>query len=74
MVDELRRAFELAQQQPDEEQRRIAQLVLEELEDQEVEPSVELRAALEASRAELAADDSITLEELDRHQGYESTM
>ncbi|HEU5437730.1 MAG TPA: hypothetical protein VFU88_00460 [Ktedonobacterales bacterium] len=66
MVDELRRAFELAQQCPDEEQRRIAQMVLEELEDQQWEESPAVRAAIEEARAQIAAGDYVTLDELDR--------
>lgn len=56
MVDELRHAFELAQQQPDEEQRRIAQMVLEELEEREWEALTRrpgARAFHEELRAEL---------------------
>ncbi|MFI5274073.1 MAG: hypothetical protein ACHQ4H_13650 [Ktedonobacterales bacterium] len=68
MVDELRRAFELAQQQPDDEQRQIAQLVLDAMEEREWEVSPELRAAIEASRAEIAAGEYITLDELDRQR------
>lgn len=36
MIEALRRAFELAQQQPDAEQEVIAQLILEELKTKEV--------------------------------------
>jgi hypothetical protein len=66
MVDELRRAFELAQQCSGEEQRRLAQLVLDELEDQRWEESPDVRAAIEEARAQIAAGDYVTLDELDR--------
>jgi hypothetical protein len=66
MLDELQRAMELAQQQPEDEQRRIAQLILEELEDREWEESAELAAATAEAHAELANGDVMDFEEYDR--------
>ena len=40
MVDELRRVFELAQQQPEDVQRHIAELVAQELEEREWDAAV----------------------------------
>jgi len=68
MVEELRHAFERAQQQPEEEQRHIARLVLEELEDQEWEQSPELRAAIEETHAEIAAGDVMDYEDYARQR------
>ena len=68
MVEELRHAFERAQQQPDEEQPHIARLVLQALEDQEWEQSPELRAAIEAAHAEIAAGDVMDYEDYARQR------
>ena len=57
MVDELRDAFELAQQQPEAIQRYIAELVTQELSDEEIEVTRELAAELEAAQAEIAAGE-----------------
>lgn len=57
MVDELRHAFELAQQQSEAMQRYIAELVTQELTGDELEVSPELAAELETARAEIAAED-----------------
>ncbi len=57
MVDELRHAFELAQQQPEAVQRYIAELVTQELSSEEIEVTRELAAELEAARAEIAAGE-----------------
>ena len=55
MVDELRHAFELAQQQPEEMQRYIAELVTHELSREEVAVTPELAAELVTAQAEIAA-------------------
>ncbi|HUY76888.1 MAG TPA: hypothetical protein VMV29_08955 [Ktedonobacterales bacterium] len=55
MVDELRVAIERAQQQPDEVQRRIAQLIAEEIEEQEWDTLVATPES-QAFLAELAAE------------------
>ena len=57
MIDELCRAFELAQQQPEGMQRYIAELITRELSDEEIEVTCELAAELEAARAEIAAGE-----------------
>ena len=57
MVDELRYAFELAQQQNEAMQRHIAELVTQELAGDELEVSSELAAELKTARAEIAAGD-----------------
>ncbi len=66
MIDELQRAMELAQQQPEDEQRRIAQLILEELEDREWEESAELAAAVAEAHSEAANGDAMDFEDYDR--------
>ena len=68
MVEELRRAIERAQEQPEEEQRRIAQLILEELEDQEWEASPELAAAIAEAHAEITAGDVMDYEDYVRQR------
>jgi hypothetical protein len=55
MVEELRHAFELAQQQPEEMQRYIAELVTQVLSNEEIEVTRELAAELETAWAEIAA-------------------
>jgi hypothetical protein len=55
MIEELRHAFELAQQQPEEMQRYIAELVTQVLSNEEIEVTRELAAELETARAEIAA-------------------
>ena len=57
MVDELRHAFELAQQQNEAMQRYIAELVTQELAGDELEVSSELAAELKTAHAEIAAGD-----------------
>ena len=57
MVDELRHAFELAQQQNEAMQRYIAELVTQELAEDELEVSPELAAELKMAHAEIAAGD-----------------
>ena len=57
MVDELRHAFELAQQQNEAMQRYIAELVTQELAGDELEVSPELAAELKTAHAEIAAGD-----------------
>lgn len=66
MVDKLREIFERAQQQPEEEQRFIAEMVRREIEDQEWESSDDLRGAIEESNAEYAAGDALVFDEYDR--------
>ena len=63
MVEELRYAIERAQQQPEEQQRHIAQAMVDELEDQEWEHSSTLRAALAEAQAEFAAGDVMDYED-----------
>ena len=57
MVDELRHAFELAQQQPEGMQRYIAELVTQELSSEEVAVTAELAAELATAQAEIAAGE-----------------
>jgi len=57
MVDELRHAFELAQQQPEGMQRYIAELVTHELSSEEVVVTPELAAELATAQAEIAAGE-----------------
>lgn len=57
MVDELRHAFELAQQQNEAMQRYIAELVTQELAGDELEVSPELAAELKMAHAEIAVGD-----------------
>jgi len=57
MVDELRHAFELAQQQPEEMQRYIAELIRHELSSEEVVVTPELAAELATAQAEIAAGE-----------------
>ena len=57
MVDELRHAFELAQQQPEGMQRYIAELVTHELSSEEVVVTHELAAELATAQAEIAAGE-----------------
>ncbi|MEO8956477.1 MAG: hypothetical protein ACR2H5_20405 [Ktedonobacteraceae bacterium] len=57
MVDELRHAFELAQQQPEGMQRYIADLVTNELSSEEVAVTPELAAELATAQAEIAAGE-----------------
>ena len=57
MVDELRHAFELAQQQPEGMQRYIAELITHELSSEEVVVTPELAAELATAQAEIAAGD-----------------
>lgn len=66
MIDELRRAMELAQQQSEDEQRHIAQLILEELEDREWEESAELEAAVAEAHNEAANGDVMDFAEYDQ--------
>jgi predicted transcriptional regulator len=63
MVEELRYAIERAQQQPEEQQRHIAQAMVDELEDQEWEFSSALRAALAEAHAEFAAGEVMDYED-----------
>lgn len=59
MVDELRQAFELAQQQPDDVQRRIAELVeLEEREWEAIVASSEGRETLDRLVAEAKEENA----------------
>jgi len=55
MVEELRYAFELAQQQNEAMQRYIAELVTQELARDELEVSPELAAELKTAHDEIAA-------------------
>ena len=57
MVDELRRAFELAKQQPEGMQRYIAELVTHELSSEEVVVTPELAAELATAQAEIASGE-----------------
>ncbi len=57
MIDELRHAFELAQQQNEAMQQYIAELVTQELAGDELEVSPELAAELKTAYAEIAAGD-----------------
>ena len=57
MVDELRHAFELAQQQPEGMQRYLAELITHELSSEEVAVTSELTAELATAQAEIAAGD-----------------
>jgi hypothetical protein len=66
MIDELQRAMELAQQQSEDEQRHIAALILEELEDSQWEASDELAAAIAEVHAEVADGDVMDFEDYDR--------
>lgn len=66
LVEELRHAVERAEQQPEDEQRRIAQLILDELEDQAWEQSSVLHTALAEARAQLAAGDLLDYEDYAR--------
>jgi hypothetical protein len=66
MVEELRQAFERAQQEPEAEQPHIARLVIEELEDQQWEESPELRRAFAEAHAEIAAGDVLDYEDYAR--------
>lgn len=66
MIDELQRAMELATQQSEEEQRHIAALILQELEDSQWEASDELAAATAEAHAEVANGDVMDFEDYDR--------
>lgn len=66
MIDELQHAMELAQQQSEDEQRHIAQLILEELEDSQWEASDELAAATAEAHAEVARGEVMDFEDYDR--------
>ena len=68
MVEELRFAVERVQQCTEEEQRHIAQLILEELEDQEWEASPELSSAIAEIHTEIAAGDILDYEEYARRR------
>ncbi len=57
MVDELRQAFELAQQQPEGMKRYIAELITHELSREEVAITPELAAELATAQAEIAAGE-----------------
>lgn len=57
MVEELRHAFELALQQPERVQRYIAELVTQELSNEEIEVTSELAAELETAQAEIASGE-----------------
>ena len=57
MIDELRQAFELAQQQSKAVQRYVAELVTREIAGGEIEVSPELAAELETAHTEIAAGD-----------------
>ena len=57
MVDELRHAFELAQQQPEGMQRYIAELVTHELSSEEVVVTPELAAELATAQAEISVGE-----------------
>jgi hypothetical protein len=57
MVDELQHAFELAQQQPEEMQRYLAELITHELSGEEVVVTPELAAELATAQADIAAGD-----------------
>ena len=67
MVEELRQAFERAQQEPDAEQRPIARLVIEEVEDQQWEASPQRQRAFAEAHAEIAAGDVMDYEDYARH-------
>lgn len=62
MVDELRHAFELVQQQPEGMQRYIVELITQALSDEEIEVTSELAAELEAAQAEIAAGEVCDIE------------
>lgn len=66
MIDELQRAMELATQQSEEEQRHIAALILQELEDSQWEASDELAAATAEAHAEVARGEVMEFEDYDR--------
>ena len=57
MVNELRDAFELARQQPEEVQRYIAELIASELSSDEIEVTPELAAELATAQTEIAAGE-----------------
>ena len=57
MVDELRHAFELAQQQNETMQRYIAHIVMQELTEDEVAVSPELVTELQTAHEEIVAGD-----------------
>lgn len=65
MVDELQHAIELARRQSEEEQRQIAQLIFDELEDHAWEESPELAAAIAEARAEIARGEVMDFEDYD---------
>ncbi|GEM_PF-5782134 len=67
-VRELRDAYERARELPEAEQRHIAALIEDELADLAWERSPELRADIEAARAEIAAGDYVTFEAYDRQR------
>ena len=66
MIDELQHVMELAQQQPEEEQRQIAQLILEELADRAWETSPEFVAAMTEAHEEIARGEVLDFEAYDR--------
>lgn len=68
MVEELRQAFERAQQEPEAEQRHIARLVIEALEDQQWEASPELQRAFAEANAKIAAGDVMDYEDCARNR------
>lgn len=71
MVEELRLVIERAQRQPEDVQRRLAEILREAL-DQDVADEWEAtpaeRAAIEASRAEYAAGDYRDFDDYDRER------
>lgn len=68
MVNELRHAFELAQQQSEGIQRYIAELVTQELSNEEIIVTRELAAELADAQAEIAAGEVRDYEDYWREQ------
>jgi hypothetical protein len=63
VVEELLEAIERARQQPEDEQRRLARIILDELDDQEWEQSSALRVATAEAHAEIAGGDVMAYED-----------
>ena len=69
MIAELQRAIELAQQQPEEEQRQIAALILEELADRAWEASPELAIAIAEAHEQVTQGEVVGFQEYDHVRG-----
>ena len=72
MVNELRDAFELARQQPEEVQRYIAELIASELSSDEIEVTPELAVELAHAQTEIEAgnvrDYNVYKRERNKHE------